>query len=126
GHRIIGDGIDVADNFGCEAAVVLEAGGGVGDVVLGFADGFAGVAAFEFGERWLVGADFFGETEEDAASLLRRSAGPGALFEGGFGGGDGAVDVVGVGVGDLGDDFFRGGIVDGESFCRFAVDPFSV
>src|SRR5258706_6544843 len=113
-HRVIRNRIDVADNFGGEATVVFEAGSGVGDVVLGLDDGLAGIAAFEFGECGLVGADFFGGAEEDAAALLRRRTGPRAFFECDFGGGYGAVDVVGTSVGDLGDDFFRGGSENGE------------
>ena len=125
-HRVVGNGIDVADDFGGQAAVVFEAGGGVGDVEFGFDDGLAGVAAFEFGERGKIGADFFGEAEEDAAAFLRGGGRPWAFFEGGFGGGYGAVDVVGAGVGDLGDDFFGGGIVDGEGLRGLARDPFAV
>jgi hypothetical protein len=94
-HRIVGNGIDVADNFGGQAAVIFEAGGGVVDVEFGFDDRLAGVAAFEFGQRGKIGANFFGEAEEDAAALLRGAGRPWAVFERGFGGGYGAVDVVG-------------------------------
>jgi hypothetical protein len=59
GHRVVGNGIHVADHFGGEAAVVLEAGGGIVDIEFGFDDGLAGVAAFEFGESGKIGADFF-------------------------------------------------------------------
>jgi len=48
----------VAENFIREAGVILETSCGVGDVVLGFDDGLTGIAAFEFGERGSVGANF--------------------------------------------------------------------
>src|SRR5262249_27305569 len=44
------NGIHVAGDLVGETAVILEAGRDVGNVELGFDDGFAGVAAFEFGE----------------------------------------------------------------------------
>ena len=49
-----GTGMHVAVNLGGQAAVVLEAGGDVGDVELGFDDRLAAVARFELGQ--LVGA----------------------------------------------------------------------
>src|SRR5258708_3677776 len=59
-----GDGIDVTENFVGEAGVVFETGCGVGDVVLGFNNGLAGIAAFEFGKRGGVRANFLGEFVE--------------------------------------------------------------
>ena len=53
-HRVVGHRDDVAVNLRRQAAVVLEAGGDVGDVELGFDDRLAGVARLELGE--LVGA----------------------------------------------------------------------
>ena len=53
-HRVVGHRDDVAVNLGGQAAVVLEAGGDVGDVELRFDDRLAGVARLELGE--LVGA----------------------------------------------------------------------
>src|SRR6266478_4980099 len=52
--------IDLAHNFVGEAGVVFETGCGIGDIVLGFDDGFAGIAAFQFGERSGIGANFLG------------------------------------------------------------------
>ena len=69
---------------------------------------------------------FSAEAEEDAAAFLRGGRRPWAVFESGFGGGYGAVDVVGAGVGNLGDDFFGGGIVDGKSLRGLARDPLAV
>ncbi len=126
GHRIVGNWIHVTDNFGGEAAVIFEAGGGVVDVELGLDDGLAGVAAFEFGERGKIAADFFRETEQDSAAFLRGGARPRTFFKSGLGRGYGTVDVVGAGVGDLRDYFFRGGIVDGERLRGCARDPFAV
>ena len=126
GHGIVGNGVDVADHFCGKATVVLEASGGIVDVEFSFDDGLAGVTAFEFGESGKIGADFFREAEEDAAPFLRCARAPWAILESGFGGGYGAVDIVGAGVGDLCDDFLRGGIVDGKRLRGFARDPFTV
>src|SRR6267154_43440 len=56
-----------------QAAVIFEASGHVGDIVLGFDDWLAGVARFEIGQTGSVLADFIGQLEEDAAAILRRS-----------------------------------------------------
>src|SRR4029077_733091 len=125
-HCVVRNRIDVADNFCGEAAVVFEASGSIGNVELGLDDGLAGVAALKFGERGKIGADFFRQTKEDAATLLCGCGGPGTFFECGFGGGNGAVDVVRAGVGDLGDHFLRRGIVDRERLRGFARDPLAV
>src|SRR5579863_5026271 len=42
-HGVIGNGIDITDNFGGKAAIIFEAGSSVGDVVFGFDDGLASV-----------------------------------------------------------------------------------
>ena len=86
---VVGDGIDGAGDLGGEAAVVFEAGGGVGDVELGLDDGLAGVAGFELGEHGRFGADFFGDAEEDASALLGGGLRPTAFVEGVAGGFDG-------------------------------------
>ena len=125
-HGVVGNRIHVSENFGGQSAVVLKAGGNVGDVVFRFDDRLAGVAGFQFRQHRQVLADLFGETEEHAAAFLRRRGRPRAIFEGGFGGGDGAVHVVGVGVRGLRDHFFAGGIVDRESLVGLAVDPLAV
>ena len=126
-HRVVGDGVDVAEDFGGQAAVVFEAGGGVGDVVFGFDDGLAGVAAFEFGERGQSSARIFSARRKRTrprswAVVLDHGPSSKAAWRGG----DGAVDFFGAGVGDLGDDFFGGGIVDGEGFRGMARGPFAV
>ena len=88
--------------------------------------GLPRVAGFEFGQHGQVLANLVGQTEENAAAFLGGGGGPWAIFEGGFGGGDGAVHVVGIGVWNLRDDFFARGIVDGEGLGGLAVDPFAV
>ena len=125
-HGIVGHGIYVADNFSGQAPVIFETSSDIVKIKFSFNNGLAGIAALEFGERGQVGANFFGETEEHTTALLRRCSRPRAFFESSFRGSNGTVHVVSRGIGDLGDDFFCGGIVDREGFCRFAVDPFTV
>ena len=125
-HGVIRDRIHITDDFGGESAVVFETGGNVVEIVLSLDDGFAGVAAFEFGERGQVLPDFVGKAEQNAASLLRGRGRPWAFFERGLRRGDGAVDVVGRGVGDLGDHFFGRGIVYREGLRGLARDPFAI
>ena len=125
-HGVIRNRIHIADDFGGESAVVFETGGNVVEIVLSLDDGFAGVAAFEFGERGQVLPDFVGKAEQNAASLLRGRGRPWAFFESGLGRGDGAIDVVGRGVGHLGDHFLGRGIVDREGLRGLARDPFAI
>jgi hypothetical protein len=89
-------------------------------------NGLARVAAFEFGERGRVLADFFRELEKDAAAVLRGSLRPGAGIESVARGSDGAIDVGGVSRGDVGDHFFGGGIVDGKCFAGGSAFPLTV
>ena len=123
-HRVVGNGIDEAEDLGGEAAVIFEAGGGVVDVVLGFDDGLAACCGHSSSASiGQVLADFVGQTEQYAATLLRGGGCPRAVFEGGFGGGDCAIHVFGVRVGHLRDDFFRGRIVDRERFSPICWRP---
>src|SRR5438309_31640 len=71
-QRVSGNGIHLAGDFVGEAAVILEAGGDVGDVEFRFDDGLAGVAALEFGELRGVLADLFSKLEKDAPAILGR------------------------------------------------------
>ena len=125
-HGVVGDRIHIANDLGGKTTIIFEASGDVVEVVLGFDDRLAGVAALEFGECGQVLTDFVGETEEDAAAFLRGCGRPWTFFEGGLGGGDGTVDVVGRGVRDLSDHFFGRGIVDREGLRGLACDPFAV
>src|SRR5208337_1168221 len=69
---------------------------------------------------------FIRDAEKNAPAFLRRSGRPRALFKCSLGSSDGAVDIVGRGVRNLGDDLFGRGIVDGKSLRRLARDPFAV
>ena len=71
-HGVVGNRIHVSQNLCGQAAVVLEAGGDVGDIVFGFDDRLAGVAGFQFGQHGRVLANLLGEPEEHAAAFLRR------------------------------------------------------
>ena len=125
-HGVVGNGIHVSQNLGGQATVIFEAGGDVVDVKFGFDDGLAAVAGFEFRQHDGVLSYFFCETEEHATALLCGCGSPRAIFECGFRGGRGAVYVFGISVGDLGDYFFSGGVVNGECLARFAVHPLAV
>ncbi len=123
---VVGHRIHRSLNLGGQAAVILEAGGGIGDVEFGLDDGFAGVAGFEFGKHGSILPNLIGQTEKHAAALLGGSSCPGAVFERGLGGGNGAIDVIGIAVGNLGNDLFRGGVVNRKRLVRLAVDPLAV
>ena len=66
------------------------------------------------------------EAKEDAATFLGCARAPWAFVECGFGRGYGTVDVIGARVGDLGDDFFGGGIDHREDFAAARVNKFAV
>src|SRR6266436_4459317 len=123
---IRGNGIDVAENFVREAAVILETGCGIGDVVLGFDDGFAGIAAFEFGKLRGVGANFLREFVEKAAAIGGSSLAPGAGVKGSARGFYGTIDVGGRAGSHMRDHFFGGGIIDGKHLAGRTFDPLSV
>ncbi len=123
---IVRNRIHVAENFGGEAAVIFKTGGGVVDVEFRFDDGFAGIAAFEFREAGSVLPNFISQAKKHAAAFLGSGRRPGAIVECGSGGGDGAVYVLSVGVGDLRDYLFGGRIVNWEGLIGFAARPFAV
>ena len=66
-----------------QAAVILEAGGNVGDVEFGFDDRLAGIARLELGELVGARADNLGELEEHAAAILRGGVLPLTRIESG-------------------------------------------
>jgi hypothetical protein len=67
--------------------------------------------------------DQVGETEDQAPSLRSRHFSPGPVFESGARSFDGAIDVGGIGFGNLAN-FLAGGWIDGrESPAGFARDP---
>ena len=68
-------------NLGREAAVILEAGRDVGDVVLGFDDRLAAVSRLELGQLAGAGAHDVGELEQNPPALLSRRRLPGPVVE---------------------------------------------
>src|SRR5229473_873371 len=96
------------------------------DVVFRFDDWLASVAGFEFGQRGCVLANLVGEAKEHTAAFLSGSGCPRTILKGGFRGSDGAVHVVRVCLGGLCDYFFAGGIVDGKSLVRLAINPLAI
>ena len=87
------------------------------------ADRLAGVLRLEAAE--LVGPrlDGVGELEQQPAALAGGRVLPG--LEGGRGGVRGAIDVLGAGRLDLGDDLAVGGVLDIERLARRRIDPFA-
>ncbi len=120
-HRIVGHRDDVAVNLRRQAAVVLEAGGDVGDVELGFDDRLAGVAGLELGELVAARAHDLRQLEQHAAAVLRRRVLPRTLVERGARGLDGAVDVSASGVRHARDDLGGRRIDDVERRVRCAA-----
>ncbi len=66
------------------------------------------------------------EFPDEAAALGGLHAGPGAAVEGVASGADGAVDVLSLGLGDVGHYFPGGGVVDGEGLAGRGEDEPSV
>jgi len=63
--------IDVAQNrIVRETGVIFEAGCGIGDVVLGFYNGLAGITAFQFGKLRGVRPNFLRQIVKKAAPLI--------------------------------------------------------
>ena len=123
---VVGNGIHVAQNLGGQTAVVFEAGSHVGDVEFGLDNRLAAIACFQFGEHGGIGAYFLGQTQQHAPPLLGGGAGPWALVKSGAGCANRAVHVICIGVGNLRNDFFGGGIVDRESLPGRALDPLAI
>ena len=78
--------------------------------------------------REFVGVFFdkVGELVHEQAALRSRHFLPRTLFKSGAGGGDGFVDVGGIGFGDVGNDFAGRGVDGREGFSGSGVDPFVV
>ncbi len=125
-QRVVRHGIYVAQNFGGHTAVIFEAGGGVGDVVLGFDDRLAGIATLEISQVRRFLANAFGEAKQNAAAILRGGLRPRAGIKCCFGSGYGAVHIFFIRFGNFGDDFFGGGIVNGENAAAVRFDKFAV
>jgi len=96
--------VDLVDRL----PVVRDALGGKRDVDLArVADRLAHVECLEQCELVAVLVDECGQPLEDALAVLRRTAGPHAALERRTGAANGAVDVVGVAGGNLGEDLAR-------------------
>ena len=76
-----GTGQHVAVNLGREAAVVLEAGCDVGDVVFGLDDRLAAVSRLDLGELGGAGPHDLGELEQDAPAILGGGGLPRPIVE---------------------------------------------
>ncbi len=118
--------IDVAKNFVGKAGVIFKTSCSVGDVVFGFDDGLARIAAFEFSKLAGVGANFFGEFVEKAAAVGRGGLTPRAGIKRGARGFYGAVDIGGRTGRNVRYHFFSGGIVDGKHFTGRTFNPLAV
>ena len=126
-QRIVRDGIYVAQNLSGHSAVIFKAGRGVGDVVFGFDDWLAGIAAFQVRQVRRLLANSLGQAEKYAPAILRRGLRPSAGIERCLRGGYSSIDVVFIRFGNFGNDFLGGRIVNGENsaavrFHKFAVD----
>ena len=95
-----------------EPAVVFEARRDVGHVEFRFDDRLAAVARLELRQFAGAIAHDLRELEQHAAAILRGCIFPGTLIERAAGGLHGGVDVRGVRVGRLRDDFGRRRIDD--------------
>ena len=113
-HRIIRNRNDIPVNFRGETAVVLEAGGDIGDVEFGFDDRLAGIAAFKFGQFVGAAPHDVGQPEQHPAAILGRGVMPRSFVKRAAGGRDCPIDIVGCGVGCLRDGFGGGRIDDVE------------
>ena len=123
---VCGNGIDVPENFVREAGVIFETSCGIGDVVLGFDDGLAGIPAFELGKLGSVGANFLRKLVEDAAAVGGSGLSPGAGVESGARGFDGAIDIGGRARRDVRDHLFGGRIVDRKHFTGRTFNPLAI
>ena len=126
-----GTGIDVAHHLGGEAAIILEAGGDVGHIVLGFYNRLAAIARFQFGERYRFLANALRQPEQNPAPLLRRSLRPWARIKGRARGLNRAVHIMFIGVWNFRDDFFGGRVIHRKpcaavSFHALAINVHSV
>ena len=99
-------------NLGGQAAVVLEAGGGVGHVHFALDDRLAAVDRLELGEPRGVAPHQVRHLKEDAAPRLCRRLAPRPRIKGAPRRGDCRRDIVGRGLRDRRDRFSGGGVDD--------------
>ena len=125
-QRIVGNRVDVAEDFGGKAAVIFEASGGIVDIEFRFDDRLATVARFELGQS----ADSFRMRSESLKSktsaILRGHLRPWAGIESGTRGLSGAIDIRCIGVRNLGDDLFGRRIVNREPGSARCFDPLAI
>ncbi len=98
-----GDAHGLAIDLGGEAAVEVEAGGGVVDVEPRLAERLAAAPHLELGEGARLAADARGEIEEEPRPLLCRGPAPGPVVEGVAGGADRARRLLPAGLGHGGE-----------------------
>ena len=110
GHRVGRDREHLAVDLGGQTAVVLEAGGGVVHVVLGFGDRLAGVPGLQLGQLRPAGPYPLGQPEQNPAPVLGRDRFP-AIVEGLGGGLGGEVDIGSVAGRDRRDGLLGGRII---------------
>ncbi len=108
-------------DLGGEAAVELEAVGGVGDVELGLGQRLPAALDLERGELGSLGLDGPGELDEELAAIERARLAPGAVVERLPRGRDGARRVLSSGLGDGGDELAVRGIVELAGGARCGV-----
>src|SRR5579864_2431301 len=116
----------MAHDFGGESAVVFEASGDVVDIELGFHDGLAGIARFEFGQQARFAAHAFGKMEQQPPALLCRGLRPRTGIEGSPRRLNSGVDIGLTRVRNLGDCFFSRGIDHGKPGAATALSKFPV
>src|SRR5207302_10700977 len=107
GKPIVEAEYDIADAATCfeyyaglankvlEAGVVFKTGCGVGDVVFGFDDGLAGIAAFQFGKLRGVPANLLRQLAKNAAAMGGSGLAPGTGIKRGARGLDSTIDIGG-------------------------------
>ena len=128
GVKIAGEGERErgSGDFGGPAGHVAEHIDGEGDIGdAGDGKRLAVVERFEFGEFLEVLLEQVAELPHQAAALGGLHAGPRAVVEGGAGGADGAVDVLGLSLGNVGHDLAGGGVVDGKGLAGRGEDEAS-
>src|SRR6266849_1153473 len=125
-HRVIGNGVDVADDLGRQPAIIFKASSYVIDVVFRLNNRLARIATFEFGKHGQVLTHLFGQAEENASAVLRRSRRPRTFFKRSLGSRNRAVHVVRIRVGNLCDHFLGRRIVYRKALSRLTSDPLAI
>ena len=125
-QRIRGHGIDVPQNFVRQTGIIFETSCGIGDVVLRFDNGLAGIAAFQLGELRGVRANFLSQLVKKAATLGSAGLRPRAGIKRGARCLHGLVDVRGRSRSNVRDHFFGRRIVNGKHLAGRTLDPLPI